>query len=795
MKNIRDKFENYFTSLGLIIYQYRYLSLLSVLALTTTLLLQLPLLSIDISNDAFYDPDDPIRVEYDEFRHRFGKDDHIYIGIKPDQVFDSAFLKQLQQLHHEIEEKIPYLKKVTSLINVRNTYGLDDELIVEDLIDPIPESHAQLEALKTKAMTNVFYQNYLLSADGKFTFIDIEPMAVTTNNAAEGDNLRYISTEEYSKMIDVLRPLLDNYNSPSFKTYIAGFPVITDKLTRAIEQSMAELTPITMVVNIIFLSILFRCLSGVIYPIIIVSITIVSTVGVMAWLSIPIDLVTTILPTLLTVVAIADSVHLLSGFYQEFQNNGGDKKAAIAHSMGRNGLAIFMTSITTAVGLASFLLADLAPVAHLGIAAPLGIILAFIYTIILLPALIAIFPISKTKADYSISTIGDQLLDWIADVTSRRYKGIISTSALLLIVGIVGATQLNISHNSLRWLPDDSIVKTDTTMIDKALGGSVAIEIVIDTGKKNGLYDPQLIKQLEASDNIIKNLGSEQIIIGKSNSLHTIIKEVNRALQANNNDFYRVPDSSNLIAQELLLFELSAAEDLHKLVDSDYSMVRFTIMVPFSDAIELKPVLDKIKTHFYSAYPETKVTVTGIGPMLVQTMYDVITTMFKSYGFALIAITCLMIVLIGKLKIGLLSMAPNLLPIVFVMGLMGWMGMPFDFSNMMVGSVAIGLVVDDTIHFLHNLRRHLDRTGNISIAISETLHTTGRAIFITSMVLISGMAVAMTADLKSTANFGLITGCTILLALAADFFLVPALMYATHVKKSRVQNTCKAVEQ
>jgi len=193
-------------------------------------------------------------------------------------------------------------------------------------------------------------------------------------------------------------------------------------------------------------------------------------------------------------------------------------------------------------------------------------------------------------------------------------------------------------------------------------------------------------------------------------------------------------------------------------------------------------LIDNIKNHFYTNYPDEAVTITGIGPMLVETMYNVITSMFKSYGFALFAITVLMILLIGKLKLGLISMVPNLLPVILVMGLMGWTGMPFDFSNMMVGSVAIGLVVDDTIHFLHNLRRHFDRTGDVKIAISKTLHTTGRAIFITSLVLASGMAVAMTADLNSTADFGLITACAILLALIADFFLVPALMYATYQK-------------
>lgn len=787
MKNIRDGIEEKFSQLGLLIYQHRYLALVFVLALTATLVLQLPKLSIDTSNDAFYHADDPIRVEYNEFRQQFGKDDHIFLGLNPDKIFDTTFLQTLEQLHQEIDQKVPHINKVTSLINVRNSYGLDDELVVEDLIESIPQTAEQLTALKQNAMSNPFYENYLLSSDGQFTFIDIEPDAVTIIKTSEPNSsveTKYVSTKEYAEMVDALLPILDKYATANLKIYAAGFPVITDRLARAIKQSMAELTPLTILLNLVFLTLLFRRFSGVVYPTVIVLITIVSTVGVMAWLSLPLDLVTTVLPTLLSVVAIADSVHLLSGFYLEYGRNGGDKKAAIAHSMGRNGLPILMTSLTTSVGLASFILADLAPIANLGLVAPIGILLAFIYTILLLPALIAIFPMKKIDNDFVINSTADKILDWITDVTCQRHKGIIVASVVVLVIGITGAVQLKLSHNSLTWLPEESKVRLDTSVIDKALGGSIPIEITIDTDKSLGLYDPDLINRLALSEEVVKDLGSESVGIGIASSLHLVIKEINKALHANNNAEYVIPKSRELIAQELLLFEISAAEDLRKLVDDDYSKVRFTVMVPFTDAIQIKPVVDRIRDHFISTYSDSKVTISGIGPMLVETMYDVITSMFKSYGFALIAITLLMIVLIGKLKIGLVSMAPNLIPIILVMGLMGWMGMPFDFSNMLVGSIAIGLVVDDTIHFLHNLRHHLDRTGNIRIAISDTLHSTGRAIFITSMVIVSGMAVAMTSDLNSTANFGLITATVIFCALLADFFLVPALMFAIYKNRA-----------
>ncbi|MCG8428285.1 MAG: hypothetical protein MI754_13100, partial [Chromatiales bacterium] len=247
MRNIRDKIELYFAGMGRWVYQHRYLALIAVLGLTIALFSQLSKLTVDTSNDAFFHPDDPIRVEYNEFRREFGKDDHILVGFAPDEIFDTAFLKQLKQLQDEIEDKVPYVKQVTSLINVRNTYGQDDELIVEDLIDPIPESPEALAALKSKALANPFYRNYLLSEDGRFTAIAIEPVAVTTkrppeetvsseNNQPSSSHLEYISTEEYGEMMDVLQPILDKYRDAGLISYAGGFPVVTDRLTGAIEQ-------------------------------------------------------------------------------------------------------------------------------------------------------------------------------------------------------------------------------------------------------------------------------------------------------------------------------------------------------------------------------------------------------------------------------------------------------------------------------------------------------------------------------------------------------------------------------
>jgi len=442
-----------------------------------------------------------------------------------------------------------------------------------------------------------------VSEDGKFTILDIEPNAIINNK----ESYHYLGTAEYGEMMTVIDPILAKFDQ--LEIYVAGIPVVSDRLAVAITKTMAELTPLAFLLEMIFLMLLFRRISGVIYPMLIVFLAIIGTIGAQAWLGYPINLVTSVLPTLLVVVGVADSVHILSSFYREYDNNGGNKEAAFA--LGRNGLAILMTTVTTSVGLMSFMTAEIGAVAQLGIIAPIGIISAFIYTVLLLPALIAIFPMGKPNIN-KIHNFADKILIWIAEFSCRRYKAILVVSAGLFIIAITGAMQLTISHNALSWFPENSVLRQSVNAIDGALNGSATMEVVIDTGIEKGLYEPDLMNRLDQSIQTVMGLGTEEIQVGNTNTISVILKEVNQALHANQNKFYVVPDSRELTAQELLLFEMSEADDLHKLVNESYSMVRFTIMVPFVDAIKMKPVLDNVVNHFKTFYPDANYLLLGL---------------------------------------------------------------------------------------------------------------------------------------------------------------------------------------
>ena len=320
------------------------------------------------------------------------------------------------------------------------------------------------------------------------------------------------------------------------------------------------------------------------------------------------------------------------------------------------------------------------------------------------------------------------------------------------------------------------------------------MEAIVDTRRTNGLYDRDFLVKLSELTAQIETIERNGMFVGKVTSVADILKEIHQALNGNDPSFHVIPADPKLIPQEFLLFENSGADDLENVIDSQFRMARVTIRVPWRDALEYAAMLHEIRQRFHTAFgPDVDVTMTGILSVLSRTLEAAIHSAAKSYIIAFSVITLLMIVLIGNLKIGLSSMLPNLTPIVVTMGAMWWLDVPLNMSTMLVGSIAIGLAVDDTIHFMHNFRRYYAKTGDVRAAVHRTLQTTGRAMLITSIVLAFGFYIFLFASMGNMIHFGFLTGTAIVLALAADFLLAPALMVLLHPAPSTP--TAKGTEE
>lgn len=791
MKSLYKKCETIFMDFTAFIYAKRYGALVLMLLFTIGLASQLGKINIDTRDESFFHKNDPILIAYNDFRERFGQDEVFIIAIQPEQGLNKAFFNTLYQLHHELKDSVPYIDDITSLVNGRIVRGVEDTLYVEDLFERPPQTEEEVTRIKKLIDHFPLYENYLVSSDRSTTSIIIKALAIKESPpddlmegfdldlqepGTENDADRYLSNIESMEMTRAIQEVISKYQDSGLKMYFTGTPAVVAALQTGIEKDLSIIMPLSLLLITFFLSLLYRRISGVIYPLLIVVLSLLGTFGFMASAGIPITLVSQILPSFLLIVGIADTVHILTIFYRNY-NRCGDKKQAIIDAVGFAGLPVLMTSITTACGLLSFAWADMATVAQLGYAAPVGVLFAFIYTIVLLPVFIAIFPVRQKKvatAD-SKNTI-DSIFNWIASTTTRRPYTVTIISGLIVTLSFYSALSVRFSHNISTWFPEDSDIRIATNVLDTVNGGSVMLEALIDSGKEKGLHDPDFLNRMDESISDIGNFEVSGIQAGKVWALPDVLKETNRALNKDINSAYSIPKKQELIAQELILFESSGSDDLEDFTDSTYRIGRFSILAPFSDAVLYADYTKKIQEYLTKQFPDSSVILTGKIQLFSKIVSNALTTMAKSYTFAMVVITLLMIVMVGRIRIGLMSMAANLTPLICILGLMGMKNINIDLSTMLVGSLILGIIVDDTIHFLHHFRRSFDRTGDVEMAVRETLITTGRALFITSMVLCGGFFIYMVGSLANNFRFGIISGGAIIFALLADFFLVPALL-------------------
>ena len=797
----KETVEKWFENLGAWLYDNPLKVLLASCLLVGFFAYQIPSISIDTSSEALLKKGDPSLKEYNRFRDQFGRAELIVIGIQSTDIFSTDFLARLKFFHQELEKAIPYLREVTSLINVRRTHGDQDNLIVEDLLQNWPQDRSDLVRLKSTVMSNSFYLSYLISEDANMTAVIIETEATVggtfdedavilaefepAGSGAESDAAasHYFSEKENREVVSTINRVVARHDGPDFRIVVSGGPVVVNAFNDATMQDIQRCIWLSLISVALFLGILFRRWSGVILPMIIIIAALVSSMGIMSLTRVPIKITTTVIPAFLLSVGVCDSVHILAIFFRHL-DRGRKKRDAMAKAFGHSGIPIVMTSLTTTAGVLSFLFADLQAIAEIGIFAAAGVVLALVFSILLMPPLMALTPINPKNKDSDRILSMDRLLKAVATFAYSKRKKILLISILIFMVFFPSVFLLKFSHNIVRYFPEGSPYRQDLNTIDTHLKGSITLELVLDTQRENGLHDPDILNRIETFSLQVKNHRSDDISVGKVFSVTDILKEIHQALNENNPDYYHIPQEKTLVAQELLLFENSGSDDLERLVDSQFQKARITVKTPWVDAVVCKGFIDMIQYQLAGQFPESmSLHATGLMALLARAISAAIYSMAKSYLVAFIAITLLMFILIGRINLGLVSMIPNLLPIITTMGIMGLLTIPLDINSLMIGSIAIGIVVDDTVHFMYNFQKYYKRTLDPEIAIRETLLGAGRALLITSLVLCTGFFILMAASLNHLVNFGFFTGITILIALVADFLLLPVIMITMHPRQ------------
>ncbi|MCP5043907.1 MAG: MMPL family transporter [bacterium] len=795
-QEIRDRIEAGFGDWGRRMIRFRWQVIAAMALVTLVLASGMAELRFETSTDRFLDANDPARVIYDDFRRQFVNDDTIVVLVRGEDVFSMPFLERLRALHLDLENEIPLLDEVTSLVNARVTRGDADELIVEELLEAWPGDEEALTRAARRARSNPIYVNTLLSRDGHYTTLTINVTPKTQGSDEEAlagfDDGEAVDSsaqesvpplppvlmnEDLDSVMQSLQSVIERHRAEDFPIWVTGNPEMTWALANTMMKSLPLFTGLASLFIIALLSLFFRRISGVVLPLTMVVLPLSATLGIMGLTGLAISTATQQIPTFLLAVCIGDSIHILTVFYRRL-DQGMNKRDAIVAALEHSGLAVMMTTLTTAVGLGSFIFADLAPLAELGVAAPVGVLLAFAYCVVLLPALLAVLPITSHAGNSNPKpSPSDRLLARLGTIASSHPWPVVGTWGLVLGVSIWGAAQLEIAHRPLEWFPEDHPTRVSALRTNAALEGFMPLEVIIDTGVANGLYEPEVLRRIDAVEQFARSVNVNGIKVGQAISLVDILKETHQALNANDPAHYAVPDTRELVAQELLLFENSGSDDLTELVDSQYQKARVQLFVTYHDGLlylDLVRALNEGSREIMGSHADIQTT--GLVELWLRTIDAMLASTFRSYSIALAVIAPLMILLIGSVRLGLLSLIPNLTPIIIGMAVMAGLGIHFDMFTMMIGTITIGIAVDDTIHFMHGFRRRYRAGASATEAVQGTLLTTGRALLVTSLVLCAGFAVQIFGDMQGTRNVGLITAVTIMAALLADIVLSPALV-------------------
>ncbi len=758
----------------------------------------LPSMTADFSNDSYLLPGDETRQRFDAFRDRFGLDERTVVALEPDEVFDLDFLSTLRDLHREIEAEIPFVEEVLSLVNARNTRGEEDELIVEDLLEDWPETPEALAALRSRVLASPSYRDAIISRDGRYTVILVRfetyssldsvadvmegfdtPLGDPSESDAGGEHLEYLTAPEADQAITALYDLVSRYESDDLRIRLAGESVLGHRATEISTRDTVLFGGLCMGIALVVLLALFRHISPALLPLLMVMLSLVSTFGAMSALGIPFSIPTQIIPSFMIAVGICNAIHMQTVFFQAF-DRGDSKEESVVYALGHSGLAVVLTSVTTAAGMLSFLAAEITPVMRLGMIAPIGVILTLILTLTLLPALLLVSPIrrrSRSRNEQGPSSgLLVRVMVGVGAWVQKRPRFVLVMAGLLVLLASGGVLKLRLSHDPMNWLLPEDPVRIAVARMDEALRGVSTVEVLIDTGKENGLYDPDVMRRIDAAARFAESQDQGRVPVGKVTSILDILRETNQALHANDPAQYRIPDSRALIAQELLLFENSGSDDLLQVSDRLFQTARMTLKVPLVDAMFYGDFLARLDAGFREILgPDLALEMTGATVLGNRAFSVVIVSLVRSYGLALAIITPLMILMIGSLRLGLLSMIPNLLPVYLTLALMGWLDIPLEISTLLVGSIVIGLAVDDTIHFLHKFDRYHKLGSDVPDSVRKTLETTGAALVTTSVVLALSFGIYYLGNMPGMVNFGVLVSFGTIVAFLADLTLSPAL--------------------
>jgi predicted RND superfamily exporter protein len=716
----------------------------------------------------FFGPDNPQLVAFETLQNTYAKNDNMLIALAPrdGNVFTPRTLSAVKELT-DAAWQVPYSLRVDSITNFQYTRAEEDDLIVEDLVlNPATLSGPELAHIKRLALAEPLILNRLISSQAHVTGVNITI------------NLPGKSSAEVPEVVAFVRGMADDIHDkyPDVDVYLSGIVMMNHAFTEASQGDMTTLVPAMYGVIILIMAVLLRSVPGTVATVLVIGCSVLTAMGLTGWAGVQLTPPSAAAPTIILTLAVAHSIHILISLFHEMRA-GREKHAAIIESLRINLQPVFLTSLTTAIGFLSMNFSDAPPFRDLGNIVAVGVLAGFVYSILFLPALMAVLPVRvKMRQD------GHRLfMDKLADIVVARRTMLFWAMLALIAALCVSITRNELNDQFVNYFDDRYDFRTDTDFISENLTGIYMIEYSLGSGGEGAVSEPAYLERIEAFAEWYR----QQPGVLHVNTITDVMKRLNKNMHGDDPAYYRIPDERELAAQYLLLYELSLpfGLDLNNQINVAKSATRFTVTMENLTTRKTLAMEERAQDWLRTNAPES-MQVNGASPtiMFAHIAKRNIKSMLTGTTIALVLISFVMIFAVRSLKIGLVSLVPNLVPAAMAFGLWGLLVGQVGLATSVVASISLGIVVDDTVHFLTKyLRAKREHGYDAEQAVRYAFHTVGTALWVTSAILVAGFMMLSFSGFALNGQMGLLTAIALVFALLADLlFLPPLLMRIDH---------------
>lgn len=713
----------------------------------------------------FFEESNPQRMAFEQMQNTFSKNDgaSIIIAPKSGDVFNLQTLSLVHEMTKEAEQT-PLSIRVDSLTNFQHTWAEDDDMIVEDLVYDLADLDEQKFAdVRSIALSEPNLVNRIVSPNGDVTVINVSV------NLPDGDQ-----TADVNLVTQSVKALTEQFKVkyPEHDFYHTGVVLMNYSFATFAERDFVTIVPLMFLTVIIIMWLLLKTAVGTFSTIVVIATSIAATMGVAGWLGMFMSTATVNVPTMVMTLAVADCIHVISTMLYEMRQ-GKDKKQALLYSISLNKMPIFITSATTGVGFLTLNFSAVPILADLGNLTALGVIFACIFSLTILPALVMVLPIKAPPIQLSHTQLSftEKFGEWVI----KHHRKILPYTLLVTVIAISFSFKNHLNDVPTAYFDKSTEFRQSTDFQQQHLSGMTNLDFTVFTGEDSGINEPQTLQQIEAFSQWLR----AQPEIDHVSTITDTFKRLNKNMHADDANYYRIPDDRELAAQYLLLYEMSLPYglDLTNQLDMNKSATRVMTMVKNVGSKELTALESKAQQWFKTNAPDLKLTAASPGLMFAHIGEANMASMLEGTVVALVLISGLLVFALRSFKMGVISLLPNLLPAGIGFGIWGIYSGEVNLGLSIVLSMTLGIIVDDTVHFLSKYRHARVSGKDAEQSVRYAFASVGRALWITTLVLATGFSILMLSPFALNSEMGMLTSIIIVVALAVDFlFLPPFLM-------------------